>query len=114
MNAFRTFTSTWRYRMLAYAGGALLLLPQPGKAQPPEAALQTAIDSLSVERMLRDIRTLAGSPSMGGKAAQAMTCDQPSGWRKNSSRQACVYRSSPTKHRHSLSYAERTAPLPAQ
>ena len=72
MNAFRTFTGTRRLRMLVCAAGALSLFPQPSLAQVPEAALQTAIDSLSVERMLSDIRTLSG-PSFNGR--QSGTAD---------------------------------------
>lgn len=44
----------------------LLLALTPSLAQSPETALQTAIGSISAERMLADIRTLSG-PSFNGR-----------------------------------------------
>ncbi|MDF0651373.1 MAG: hypothetical protein CV081_05305 [Nitrospira sp. LK265] len=44
----------------------LLLSPKPSQAQSPATGLQTAIDSLSAERMSTDIRTLSG-PSFNGR-----------------------------------------------
>ncbi|MFO0699367.1 MAG: M28 family peptidase [Nitrospira sp.] len=53
-------------RMLVCTAIALLLQPPVTLAQAPEMALQTAMDSLSPERMLADIRTLSG-PSFNGR-----------------------------------------------
>ena len=56
-------------RCTVVLGAAFLLLPLTSTsslAQSPETVLQTAIDSLSAERMLADIRTLSG-PSFNGR-----------------------------------------------
>ncbi len=52
--------------IVALAAAVLLPPPTLSLAQPPETALQTAIDSLSTERMLADIRTLS-SPAFNGR-----------------------------------------------
>lgn len=57
----------------------LLLPPKPSRAQSPEAAFQTAIDSLSTERMLADIRTLSG-PSFNGRQSGTKDDIQSAQW----------------------------------
>jgi hypothetical protein len=57
-----------------------LLLPlQPSLAQSPETVLQVAIDSLSAERMLADIRTLSG-PSFNGRQSGTKDDLQSAQW----------------------------------
>src|SRR5687768_14204641 len=57
-----------------------LLLPlQPSLAQSPETVLQVAIDSLSAERMLADIRTLSG-PSFNGRQSGTKEDLQSAQW----------------------------------
>jgi len=53
-------------RTMILASVLLLLALTPSLAQSPETALQTALDSISAERMLGDIRTLSG-PSFNGR-----------------------------------------------
>lgn len=53
-------------RIVICATVALVLQPQPSLAQAQEAAFQVALESLSPERMLADIRTLSG-PSFNGR-----------------------------------------------
>ncbi|MDF0674581.1 MAG: M28 family peptidase [Nitrospira sp.] len=52
--------------IVVLAAVCLLLSPKPSLAQSPETDLQTAIDSLSAERMKADIRTLSG-PAFNGR-----------------------------------------------
>lgn len=52
--------------IVVLAALCLFLSPKPSLAQSPEAGLQTAIHSLSAERMLADIRTLSG-PAFDGR-----------------------------------------------
>lgn len=66
MNAFVTYLKLSLAHILTCAAIALLLPPQATHAQISETALQTAMDSLSSERMLTDIRTLS-SPSFNGR-----------------------------------------------
>ena len=66
MNPLRNFINGSRVWMLVCTAIALLLPPQSSLAQTPEIAFQPAIDSLSVDRMLADIRTLSG-PSFNGR-----------------------------------------------
>ncbi len=61
------FPSDAKARCIVVLAVVFLLLPlQRSLAQSPETVLQVAIDSLSAERMLADIRTLSG-PSFNGR-----------------------------------------------
>ncbi|MBX3331157.1 MAG: M28 family peptidase [Nitrospira sp.] len=61
------FPSDSKSRCIAVLAVVFLLLPvTPSLAQSPETVLRTAVDSLSAERMLVDIRTLSG-PSFNGR-----------------------------------------------
>ncbi len=67
MSLLRFPINSSRVLCITVLATALLLFPfQPGRAQSPETVLRTAIDSLSAERMLADIRTLSG-PSFKGR-----------------------------------------------
>lgn len=57
----------------------LFLPPKPSRAQSPEAAFQTAIGSLSTERMLADIRILSG-PSFNGRQSGTEDDVQSAQW----------------------------------
>jgi hypothetical protein len=71
MNALWNLISTWRLRLLACLAWVLFLHPLSIFGQAPEAAFQTALDSISVERMLGDIRTLSGPPFNGRQSGTA-------------------------------------------
>ncbi|MGZ8386080.1 MAG: hypothetical protein ACXWWI_08965, partial [Nitrospira sp.] len=58
------FTHTWPFWVLVCA--TLVLQPLPSLAQSPKATLEAAIESLSADRMLADIRTLSG-PAFNGR-----------------------------------------------
>ncbi|MGZ8366402.1 MAG: hypothetical protein ACXW37_08560, partial [Nitrospira sp.] len=58
------FTHTWPFWVLVCA--TLVLQPLPSLAQSPKAPLEAAIESLSADRMLADIRTLSG-PAFNGR-----------------------------------------------
>jgi len=74
------FTNNSRTRCIVVLAGALLLLPLTLRsAQSPEAVLQTAIDSLSAERMLVDIRTLS-APSFNGRQSGTKDDGQSAQW----------------------------------
>jgi hypothetical protein len=66
MNAISPHLNFSLTHILVCAAIILLLQPPALLAQTPEAALQAAMDSLSPERMLADIRTLSG-PSLNGR-----------------------------------------------
>ncbi len=57
---------SWVHRILVSAAVLLCTSPKPNLAQSPEIAFQAATTSLSVERMMADIRTLSG-PSFNGR-----------------------------------------------
>lgn len=58
------FTHTWPFWVLVCA--TLVLQPLSSLAQSPKATLEAAIESLSADRMLADIRTLSG-PAFNGR-----------------------------------------------
>lgn len=66
MNTVAHYSNWSLIHLLCCAALPLLLQPQTTLAQTPETALQIALDSLSPERMLTDIRTLS-SPSFNGR-----------------------------------------------
>ncbi|MGQ0557672.1 MAG: M28 family peptidase [Nitrospiraceae bacterium] len=66
------FTYTWPSWVLVYATLALVLQPQSSLAQLSKTTLEAAIESLSADRMLADIRTLSG-PAFNGR--QSGTAD---------------------------------------
>ncbi|HSN04795.1 MAG TPA: M28 family peptidase [Nitrospira sp.] len=72
MHRVSTIVIFWIYRIVLCAAALLLIHPSPAHAQASDAAIQTAIESLSPERMLADIRTLS-APSFNGR--QAGTAD---------------------------------------
>jgi Peptidase family M28/PA domain len=66
MNAIAPCLDRLLARIVICAAVAFLLQPQVTLAQAPETALQAAMDSLSPERILGDIRMLSG-PSFNGR-----------------------------------------------
>ena len=66
MQSVLTTVVFWIYRVVLCA--AVVLLIHPGPAQSSDAAIHTAIESLSPERMLADIRTLS-APAFNGRQA---------------------------------------------
>lgn len=66
MNAFAPFLDRLLTPIVICAAVAFLLQPQVPLAQAPETAFQAAIESLSPERMVADIRTLSG-PLFNGR-----------------------------------------------
>ena len=74
------FVSDSKSRCTVVLMAVFLLLPlTPGLAQSPETVLQTAIGSLSAERMLADIRTLSG-PSFNGRQSGTKNDGQSAQW----------------------------------
>ena len=67
------------YCIMVLAPVFLLLALTPSPAQSPETILQTAIGSLSAERMLADIRTLSG-PSFNGRQSGTKNDGQSAQW----------------------------------
>ena len=61
---------SWAHCMMLCAAVLLLLHAEPSPAQSPETAFHTALNSLSTERMLADIKTLSG-PSFNGRQSGA-------------------------------------------
>ena len=73
-------SSDSRSRCIVVLAAVLLLLPlTPTQAQSPGTVLQAAIDSLSAERMLADIRTLSG-PSFNGRQSGTHDDGQSAQW----------------------------------
>ena len=73
-------SSDSRSRCIVVLAAVLLLLPlAPTQAQSPGTVLQAAIDSLSAERMLADIRTLSG-PSFNGRQSGTHDDGQSAQW----------------------------------
>lgn len=70
MKPTHPFTHAWPSWVLVCA--ALVLQPQSSLAQSPKTTLEAAIESLSADRMLTDIRTLSG-PAFNGR--QSGTAD---------------------------------------
>ncbi|HBH78696.1 MAG TPA: hypothetical protein DDY39_02610, partial [Nitrospira sp.] len=68
MNAFAPFLNRLLTPIVICAAVTFLLQPQVPLAQAPETAFQAAIESLSPERMVADIRTLS-SPEFNGRQA---------------------------------------------
>ncbi|MBH0202689.1 MAG: M28 family peptidase [Nitrospira sp.] len=64
MKRIHPFTQVWH--CWVFVGTALLLQPLSSQAQSPTAPLEAAIESLSADRMLSNIRTLSG-PTFNGR-----------------------------------------------
>lgn len=74
------FFSNFKTHCIVVLAATLLPLPlQPCLAQSPETVLQTAMGSLSAERMLADIRTLSGS-SFNGRQSGTKDDGQSAQW----------------------------------
>lgn len=80
MSFVRFSSDSKNRRIVVLAIVFLLLFPvAPSPAQSPEAVLQTAIGSLSAERMLADIRLLSG-PSFNGRQSGTKDDGQSAQW----------------------------------
>lgn len=66
MNSKQTNMKTAVSRLVVILAASLVMEPQLAPAQSSESSLQTAIESLSSDRMLTDIRTLSG-PAFHGR-----------------------------------------------
>lgn len=66
INIYHTNMNTWRIRILACLTVSLVMNPHFILAESSETILQNAIESLSSDRMLADIRTLSG-PTFNGR-----------------------------------------------
>lgn len=66
MNSKRTIVDAWTCSIVVFLVLLLVTAPPTTQAQSSEPTLQSAIESLSTDRMLADIRTLSG-PAFNGR-----------------------------------------------